>query len=125
MIWIRRAFWIAVFVGFLLFGWTFAAKNEIPVAITLPWIGEFQLSLWQALLLATALGVALTGVFTAYQVARLKLLSRRYRKMIRGLEAEVHQLRNLPLADAEPPAIPTESTPERDGVADRALGRGA
>ena len=29
--------------------------------------------------------------------ARLRLEAHRYRKAVRGLEAEVHQLRNLPL----------------------------
>jgi hypothetical protein len=30
------------------------------------------------------------------------MLTRRYRKTVNGLEAEVHQLRNLPLVSEEP-----------------------
>jgi hypothetical protein len=125
MKWIRRLFWIAVFVGVLVFGWQFAHDHDTPVVIQLPGLAPLELTLWLALVLAVGLGAALSLLATTYQVARLKLLSRRYRKLIKGLEAEVHQLRNLPLSDAEAPSIPAESSGGSEEMAERALGRGA
>ena len=51
-------------------------------------------------------GAGFTSASLFYQVARKSLVARRYRKTVAGLESEIHQLRNLPLAssEAEPPA---------------------
>jgi len=125
MKWIRRLFWVAVFVGVLVFGWRFAHDHGAPVVIQLPGLAPLEFTLWLALLLAVGLGAAISLLATTYQVTRLKLLSRRNRKLIKGLEAEVHQLRNLPLSDAEAPAIPAETGGEPEEMAERALGRGA
>ena len=44
---------------------------------------------------------AAVAAVAGYAMARARLLARRYRKRLAGLEAEVHQLRNLPLAGDE------------------------
>ncbi len=44
-------------------------------------------------------------MFAFYQMARAGLVSRGYRKKLARLETEVHQLRNLPLAEAQPQAL--------------------
>jgi hypothetical protein len=65
-------------------------------------LGEFTgVPLWAVLLVSFASGVALAGIVALYRLAKLGLITRRYRKTVHGLEAEVHQLRNLPLADED------------------------
>ena len=49
------------------------------------------------------LGAVAAALVLGVQVARLALTARRYRKLASGLEEEVHQLRNLPLAAPEGP----------------------
>ena len=36
-----------------------------------------------------------------YEVLKKGLVARRYRKVVKGLESEIHQLRNLPLAGTD------------------------
>jgi hypothetical protein len=122
---VRRLLGIVVFVAILVLGWRFAADHSGLVIIKAPGLGGADISLWLALLLAFALGAILASAVAAYQVARLGLLARHYRKTIRGLESEVHQLRNLPLGDDGP--VPEEPVSELDGspASRRALGRGA
>jgi hypothetical protein len=118
-------FWIALFVGVLVFGWRFAADHSSQVTIKIPVVEEVQVTLWLALLLATAVGAAAAGLMAIFQIARLRLLARRYRKMIKGLESEVHQLRNLPLAETDSPVAQIDIATESDPISQRALGRGA
>ena len=88
----------ALFVAALVVGWEFASENSAPVTVHYL-IGEIsEVSLWVVLLGAFAGGVAVAGMVGLYHVAKLKLVARRYRKSASDLEAEVHQLRNLPLA---------------------------
>ena len=123
----RRLLGIALFGAILVFGWWFAADHAGPVTLKTPASEGAEVSLWMALLMAFALGAVLTGLAAAYQVARMSLLARGYRKIIRGLESEVHQLRNLPLADDEPAQGKPVSGPEAAPAPGprRALGRGA
>jgi uncharacterized integral membrane protein len=94
----RRVLAIAAFVGLLVAGWRFAAAHPQPVRIHYL-VGETgELSLWAALLGAFLAGGALAGGLAGYQLARLGMLARRYRKAVARLEVEVHELRNLPLA---------------------------
>ena len=51
------------------------------------------------MLIAFGSGVGLATLLGLVRGARIRLVSRRYRKAILGLEAEVHQLRNLPLSE--------------------------
>jgi uncharacterized integral membrane protein len=119
---------LAVFAAsFCLFylAWRFARDNSGSVTIVVPGLSDVEVLLWVALLAAFALGAILMGLAAAYRVARLGLLARRYRKIIRGLESEVHQLRNLPLTDDEPASEGSVSEPEPVPAPRRALGRGA
>ena len=120
----RKLLGIALFGAILVFGWRFAADHAGPVTIKTPVSEGAEVSLWMALLVAFALGAALTGVAAAYQAARMGLLARGYRKIIRGLESEVDQLRNLPLSDDDPAPGRPVSGPEAPAPR-RALGRGA
>lgn len=120
----RKLVLVAIFVGVMVFGWRFAADHSSAVVIRNPVSGDLEVSLWMALIASFGLGVVLTGSLAAVKLARQGLLSRRYRKVIRGLESEVHQLRSLPLSSDEAPAVGDPAageTPE----AERALGRGA
>ena len=99
---LRRALAIAAFVGLLVAGWRFAADHPEPVRIRYL-VGETrELALWVALLGAFAAGAVAMGGLAAYQLARLSMLARRWRKVAARLEREVHELRSLPLAQAGP-----------------------
>ncbi len=99
---VRRLLVVALFVAALVLGWRFARANSAAVTVDYL-VGQLgDVSLWAALLGAFAAGAATAAGIGLYQVAKLQLVRRRYRKAIRGLEAEVHQLRNLPLAVDEP-----------------------
>ncbi len=56
-----------------------------------------EVTLWLALVAAFGAGAALIGLLALYQMARLGLLARSYRRLAAKREAEIHQLRNLPL----------------------------
>jgi len=102
---VLRLFWVVSFVGVLVLGWGFAAANSGPVPVSYVF-GEFApLPLWLALLVAFVAGATLAGLVGSYQLLKRGLVMRRYRKTLRGLEAEVHELRNLPLATGEPLSV--------------------
>jgi uncharacterized integral membrane protein len=97
----RRVLVIAVFVALLVAGWRFAADNSQVVTIHYV-VGYFEeVSVWLALLCAFLAGASVVALFGMVGAAKLRLEARRYRKAVRGLEAEVHQLRNLPLTAEE------------------------
>jgi uncharacterized integral membrane protein len=83
----------AAFVAAYQFG-----KNADPLTVSwFRWTSP-PAPTWLVLLVVFGLGVLLTTLLFLYQVTRLSLLARRYRKEVASLEAEVHKLRNLPLA---------------------------
>jgi len=98
---LRRALAVVVCVGLLVAGWRFAALHPQPVRVHYL-LGETEQSLWVALVGAFVAGAAFVAGLAALQLARLSMLARRYRKAAGRLEAEVHELRNLPLAPAAP-----------------------
>jgi uncharacterized integral membrane protein len=98
MRWVRRLFLIAFFVGALVLGWRLAAENSGLVTIHFLAGSLEGLTLWMALLGAFLVGAATAGLLAFLQLAKLGLVTRRYRKTVKGLEAEVHQLRSLPLS---------------------------
>jgi uncharacterized integral membrane protein len=116
---LRRALATLAFVGLLVAGWRFAALHPQPVRLHYL-LGETELALWAALLGAFAAGGVLVGALAALQIARLSMLARRYRKATGRLEAEVHELRNLPLA----PELPGEGDPGDGGPLAHAPPRG-
>ena len=97
----RRLIAIVVFVGLLVAGWHFAARNSTPITVHHPAGAIGEVRLWVALLVAFGSGVFITAVVGMVRGARIRLVSRRYRKIVENLQAEVHQLRSLPLSDQQ------------------------
>ncbi len=106
----RQLLAIVVFAGLLYAGWQFAYSNALPVPVHYPG-GEFEKrALWVVLLVAFGSGVVLAALVAAVRGARIRLVSRRYRKLVDRLQAEVHQLRSLPLSD-QPRTLGSDSVP--------------
>lgn len=97
MRWVRRLLVLAVFVGLFWAIWHFAKENATVVAISYVF-GVVEAPVWQALLATFAAGFGLAAIGWSFFVVRARMVQRRYRKAVGGLEAEIHQLRNLPLA---------------------------
>ncbi len=119
---LRRLLLLALFVGAIYVVLTFSEANATPVAIDLLLLELAEVALWVALLAAFAVGAAVALLIVAFELAKKSLINRRFRKQIEVLEAEVHQLRTLPLAEgagglATPPAIPA-TTDEGDPEAE-------
>ena len=122
---VRRLLGITLFVAVLMLGWNFAAEHSDSVTIRFPFVPPLEVTLWAALLTAFGLGAGLTALVAMLRATRQGLVARRYRKMLRDLEAEIHQLRNLPLA-ADESAPAKAADPEGGSPASkRVLGRGA
>lgn len=115
---VRRLVAIVCFVALLVGGWHFAARNSATVTVYHPAGAIGEVRLWVALLVAFAAGVVLSAAVGMARGARMRLVARRYRKLVAALQAEVHQLRSLPLAD-------TTSTDEADPALPSALERGS
>ena len=114
----RRVVAIVVFVGLLIAGWQFAASNSRPVVVHHA-AGEFAaFALWAVLLVAFGFGVVLTALVAVVRGTRIRLVSRRYRKLVKCLQAEVHQLRSLPLSEQQ-------QTPGSGSVPPAGLERGS
>jgi len=98
----RRLMAITALGGIVLAVWRFAVENATAVTVRLL-VGEASdVALWLALFVAFAAGALAVGFGSLIQFARSALIARRYRKTVAGLEAEVHQLRNLPLVSERP-----------------------
>ena len=94
----RRLLALVIFLVVLIGAWRFASENSDPVRVYF-WLGETkEVELWVVLAMAFLGGALCTGLLASYRLARAGLLARRYRVAVTGLEAELHQLRNLPLA---------------------------
>jgi uncharacterized integral membrane protein len=107
MRWFRRVLQLGLLLAVLIAGWRFAADNGTPVQVHYLFGQSGEVALWQALLAAFALGALAVGAFALLGSLRHGLVQRRYRKLVGGLESELHQLRNLPLApDPEVPGGP-------------------
>lgn len=114
----RRLLVIVIFAGLLIAGWQFAHSNSQPVSVHYPG-GEFaERAGWVVLLVAFGSGVVLTALVAIMRGARIRLVSRRYRKLVDSLQAEVHQLRSLPLSEQP-------QTPNSDSAPPAGLGRGS
>ncbi len=108
---VRRLFWLAVFVAALVIGWRFAHANGGEVSRRLPGRPGRR----RPAVAAAAAGVrpgrrGRRVALCLVEMARLGLLSRRYRKALGRLEEEVHQLRD-PFRSAAP-----RRTPRRRGL---------
>jgi hypothetical protein len=78
-------------------GWQFASRNNDVVEVNYVF-GTIVQPGWAIVLIAFLAGGLVAAVVMGLHSARLALTARRYRKLAIGLEEEVHQLRNLPLA---------------------------
>lgn len=111
MRWLRRLLVLSLLVAVWYAGWRFAGENQSLVTVSYV-VGEVaDVPLWKALLVPFAAGAAVVSIGWLLFALRSGLTKHRYRKALGGLEAEVHQLRNLPLA-------PDPSGPEGSAVAD-------
>lgn len=96
---LRRLLAIAVLGAVIWAGVQFVRQNEAPVQVDLLLTQLPSVALWLVLLVAFGAGLALAAAICLFEVMRYALVARRYRKAVARLESEVHQLRNLPLAD--------------------------
>ncbi len=106
---LRALILVAILGGLVAAGVLFVRSNEAPVSVDLLLTQVPDTSLWLVLLVTFAAGAALAGLVGLFEVTRYGLVARRYRKTVARLESEIHQLRNLPLAD-EVPALGGESS---------------
>ena len=106
----RRLLAIVVFVGLLYAGWEFADSNSEPVPVHYPGGAFEKRALWVILLVAFGSGVVLATLVAVVRGARIRLVSRRYRKLVDSLQSEVHQLRSLPLSE-QPRTLGSDSGP--------------
>jgi uncharacterized integral membrane protein len=95
---VKRIAFVVVFVAALVGGWKFRAANETGVVVDYLFGQIPQLPLWQVLLATFVLGALAGTLVCLLPLARTGLTARRYRRSIVGLEAEIHELRTLPLA---------------------------
>lgn len=109
MRWLRRVVALSIFVSMLVGGWSFAHRNDSLLLVDYGF-GTVEAPRWAILLGVFALGAGVVGLLALFQGARHALTTRRYRKLVRTLEEEVHQLRNLPLGP--PDAASARRAPE-------------
>ena len=98
MRWVRRILLLAVLVALPVGVHLFVTRNAQPVALDLLAVQFDGVAVWVVLLCAFGAGILVATLVAVLRGARLRLEARRYRKVTRELESEVHQLRNLPLA---------------------------
>jgi uncharacterized integral membrane protein len=116
---VRRVAALLAFAGLFWAAWRFVQDNQAPVPIDLPGLRTLLVPIWGALLGAFATGVALAALALLVPLARSRLVARRYRREVGGLEAEIHQLRNLPLAAEGETAGASEFDRRANGRLDR------
>jgi uncharacterized membrane protein YciS (DUF1049 family) len=92
---------LGLFVAALWLGWSFRAANAQAIDVDLIWFQTSGLELWWSLFLAAGVGGASGAIFVGFAWLRLRLLNRRYRKAIKRLESELHQMRSLPLVSSD------------------------
>ena len=96
---VRRIVWLGIFVMALVGGWEFAGSNGSLVRVDYV-LGQFEaVPLWLALVASAIGGLLIGSLALTARLTRASLAQRRYRKTVAALEAEVHQLRNLPVVD--------------------------
>ena len=113
-------------MGALVVGWNFGAANATTIDIDLLWLTIAEVSVWKLSLVAFGLGAGSIGLIASFLGLRGWELRRRYRKTIRRLESELHQMRSLPLSGAADAGFvesgPADSGSSRDAAASRASG---
>ncbi len=112
---VRRLLALALFAGLFVVAWRFASANATEIQIDLLLLQLPAVPIWVALLSAVGLGALSAGVSLGYHLIKKNLLARRYRKTVRSLESEIHQLRNLPLAGTDSALALSADAEGRDG----------
>jgi len=114
---LRRVLVFGLAIAALVLGYRLAQANGQLLTLDLLYVKVPDVAQWMVVLGAFATGAVLAVVLTVYQMAKLGLVARRYRKTVRGLESEIHQLRNLPLAEEEGSASPAGPGAQRGSPA--------
>jgi uncharacterized integral membrane protein len=112
---VRRLLALALFVGLFIVAWRFASANATEIEIDLLFLQLPTVPIWVALLTALGFGALSAVLSLGYQVIKKNLLARRYRKTVKSLESEIHQLRNLPLAGTDPALALSADAEAHDG----------
>jgi hypothetical protein len=116
----RRLLALALLAGVFALAWRFASRNAAEIGIDLLLYQNAKVPIWAALSGAFGIGALSAGVVLVYQVIKKDLVARRYRKTVRSLESEIHQLRNLPLAGTDSAlALRSDAEGEESGLASR------
>lgn len=97
MEWVRRLILLAIFVGLLVAGWSLAARNGATLDVDGIVFQVEGVRVWVALGIVFMAGAVTAAFLLSVPLARGRLMQRRYRREMNALEAEVHQLRNVPL----------------------------
>ena len=100
----RFLLWVLVVglvVGALVFGKLFPDANSTPVDIDLLWVRVPNVEAWLLLMGSMLFGGLLATLVVGFAWLKARVLNRRYRKVIKRLEAELHQMRSLPLSAGE------------------------
>ena len=100
---------IVIIASVNIVGWMFYAANTAVVTIDLLGFAVVEVTVWKLALSCFALGAATVLLMAVFLGLRGFELRRRYRKTIRRLEAELHQLRSLPLSSDPDVRIAAES----------------
>ena len=125
MRWFRRIFFI-VLVGGLFYGaLRFSSENAQPVAVHYLAGQTADVELWQALAAAACVGALLSALPLLFLWTRNRLLVWQYRRTMSRQEAEIHQLRNLPLTTPQSADPKRASEPIDPPLSGGALGSGA
>jgi uncharacterized integral membrane protein len=102
MVLIRRVLGVALFVGLLVLGWQFANDNNAPVSVHHVAGQTEPMPIWLVVLLSWTLGLLMAGLYLGFSMLRDRIELRRLRKIVRGLEGELHGYRNKPLEEVPP-----------------------
>jgi uncharacterized membrane protein YciS (DUF1049 family) len=105
----------AIFVAALILGWRFGAANTALVEVDLLAVRLSDVTVWKLVVTSFALGAVVVALGSGFFGLRGWVLKRRYRKVIRRLESEIHQLRSLPLAGDELPTADEKTLPLSEG----------
>jgi uncharacterized membrane protein YciS (DUF1049 family) len=108
---------VGLIVGAAVLGRAFPAANASPIDLDLLWLRIPNLQVWSLVLVSIGFGGFLASLILSFFILRGWVVGRRYRKIIKRLESEVHQLRSLPLATDGNTAFadPTKLTSEGHG----------
>jgi uncharacterized membrane protein YciS (DUF1049 family) len=114
---LRRLVGIALFVGLVVATVMLRDANSQPIEINYMFGALGDVPLWGVVAASFGLGAVAMGLVLSARLARGSLSQRRYRRVVAGLEAEVHQLRNLPVAEPGPSAPAQIAAVSGDGGA--------